>query len=418
MRVTRSAVTPGLVAERDQHRVRVAAHLEAAPQRRGHPVTPASVDHDVQARIDGKAGLGADRVARPCRGPPPPRPLTASRCGATRRRRAASRRPTGRSIFGRPIRDEAPAARTMPATRRPRARVTARPRRARTARTRRPRRRTAGAGARPSAAPERDLVVGLVQEHAGAHPGADPRRVARRVDQRRRQQGRPDQHAFRRARRRAHQVQPMHGRGVERPAEDVEGGHHDHQRGRGRDHGLVGAGHLQRTPAGAVGLDQHEVGGRGEGVHALGGEAFELVGTDAAAEDGGASFGRERAREVGLDGGLGLHQHRAGRGFGQRAHVGGGGDQHAQSRGPRLGGQAIHERGLAARSHHRDDIAAADAQGREQPGGRQRRRHSRSRVFDDEEPAVDVADDDEVRPGKMYAPQAPLKPPGRPGYVS
>ena len=101
MRATRSTVTPGWSPSATSTASALAAHLEAAPQRGGHPAPPAPVDHDVQAGVDGQAGLGAD----------PPRVLAEDhhhaavdrpRGAARPRPRAGCGPPTGSSIFGPP----------------------------------------------------------------------------------------------------------------------------------------------------------------------------------------------------------------------------------------------------------------------------------------------------------------------------
>src|SRR5262249_1323647 len=113
----------------------------------------------------------------------------------------------------------------------------------------------------------------------------------------------------------------------------------------------------------------------------------------------------ERARGVALR----LHQHGSGEGLVERPHVRGGRDEHTEPAGVGLGGEAIDERGLAARPGDRDDVPAADAQGVED--------HGPVYPMTNRPPVMSLATI-RFEPGKMYAPHAPLKPPEGPGYVS
>ena len=214
------------------------------------------------------------------------------------------------------------------------------------------------------------LVVGLVQEHrrrgrrrgsatgssTGA-PGPPPAATA------------PTTVPSGRARRRAHQLQPVHacrrraaGRG--RPARPPR----------------PPAWSMPGSPARGPPAPSASARGRRRPPPARGPAAAARASTRSGARPSSLSARTRRPRtvarpsvararrEVGLDG-----RHSAststgpGGRLGQRAHVGRGGDEHAPPRGPRLGGQAVDERRLAARAHHRDDVAAADAERGEQP---------------------------------------------------
>ena len=87
--------------------------------------------------------------------------------------------------------------------------------------------------------------------------------------------------------------------GTERTTKRFHRSHDQQERGRTRHHRFVISRRLQGTAPRPVRLDEHEVGQRGQGVDALGGDALHLVRSHAPPEERCESFLAESALEGG-----------------------------------------------------------------------------------------------------------------------
>jgi len=168
------------------------------------------------------------------------------------------------------------------------------------------------------------------------------------------------------ARRRAHQLDPVHALLVQGLPQGVHSAHHHDEGGGAGDDGLVGCRDLEGPAARAVRFHEHEVGEGGQQVHARRRDAFQLVRPDAPAEERGPArrgeglTQRDQDRRAAV-----VDQHRSRDLLCERAHVGGGRHQHGEAGSTRFRRHAIDQRRLAAGPDCGYHVPADDAESAE-----------------------------------------------------